>query len=143
MSENIIFNNDPDRITITKTRAIFGPNVYSVSQIASVQARIVQPKRTLPFALIAIGVTFGGLSALGVLSMMLYQDMAGVGGWLTCGGIGFWLLLTGVVTWVSGKTYYEVRIAHAGGESSAYSSYDYGLAQQVVKAIQTAIVERG
>ena len=140
--ETPLFNDDPSRITITPTLAIFGGATYPIKHISSVSARVNNPGRAIPFSLIAVGVTMLALTVLMGLAALFYEDSSGLFGIGSCGALGFWIFLTGIVVWYSGKTSYEIRISHTGGEVRVFTSVDRVLIQSIVHAINQAIVQR-
>jgi hypothetical protein len=115
-------------VTITNARAIILGTTYALANITSVRSWSV-PKPAFPLL-------------LGILCLLAGVAIALAGGG-ACGGV---ILLVGVVATVwyfASKDQHYVRIGTAGGEVNALQSTDPAYIDQVVTALNNAIIHRG
>lgn len=116
-------------ITITNTRAIIGPQTYSMPNVTSVSVLDIQPNRTGGIILALLGLLFAAV------------------GWVGDGGFFLWLgvlgLAIGIIIIASLRTKYAVHIGSASGESNALISPNKEHIHPIVEAINKAIAERG
>ena len=119
-------------IVITNSRAVLGGKTYSMANVTSV-AIGEQSGRGCGFLLIAFG----------IIAVLL--ALAG-GGFMpggTAGGLLVALILLGVGIWITLSKSYTVRIGSASGESDGMTSRNRGEIEQIVEAMNQAIIERG
>lgn len=128
-------------VRITNLRAVLGPKTYAISNITSVSMSERRPSRVVPIALFGFGVIaliffvgsirldpnrFGGQSAN-------WADLV----------VAVILLVLAMLWANSQKTQYLVRVGSASGESDDLGSPDKAQIQQVVDALNEAIVQKG
>lgn len=110
-------------IDITNSRAIIGGKTYAMANITSVSMGVISPNYILP-AVVGIA----GLLMLSISDFRLFGLLALVGA-----GVLFYMA----------KRRYTVNIGSASGESHALVDKDKGRIQEIVDAMNKAIVERG
>ena len=122
MVEQNFFNQNG--VTVTNARAIIGGTTYSMANITSVSLGMKPASRGGGILLAMIG----GLIAA-----------ASDGG----KGFGVLMLLVGIAWAVLAKADYIVKLGSAGGETHALTSTDKPFIEQVVGALNNAIIHRG
>src|SRR5581483_3605158 len=120
MEEKEFFRHDD--VTVTNSRLIVGAQTFAMSNITSVKASQDSPNRTWPVVILVFGLIALFANSFGMAIMF------GVIG-------GFWLALQ--------KNYYHVALTTAGGETKALTSNQQQYIEEVVKALNEAIVHRG
>ncbi len=120
MEEKEFFRHDD--VTVTNSRLIVGAQTFAMSNITSVKASQDSPNRTWPVVILVFGLIALFANSFGMAIMF------GVIG-------GLWLALQ--------KTYYHVALTTAGGETKALTSNQQQYIEEVVKALNEAIVHRG
>lgn len=118
--EKTFFNHD--NVTVTNARFIVDSQTFAMSNITSVKSSEVAPSRFLPVLLMLIGLL------------------------ILVGGASVWALafIGGGVLWLlTQHTVFHVMLTTAGGETSALKSNQREYVQQVVQALNDAIVARG
>lgn len=117
-------------VQISNARVVLGGTTYAMANITSV-AMAEQPASKLPGIIAAV---VGALIAL-----------CSIGARSGIGGLIFGLLIVGVGAYmlINAKPQYIVRLGSASGETNGLSSPDRAYIQQVVSAINQAIVKRG
>ena len=129
---------DPSEITIlkegsvkiTNLRAIIGMKTYAISNITSVNMRVIEPKMFIP---VFFTVNMGICSVLIAISNMeAYAQCLQTG--LYAGIAGILLFL------ISRKTKYSAHIKSAAGELRILEASDRDHVERVVKAIHEAIL---
>ncbi len=139
--ETIYF--DERGVKVTSARAIINGQTYSMANITSVSMREWRPDGTLGGILIIIGVLSGGGSV--PLGLFLLWGMVN---FKEVGVILLAFLMVGAITFLvglalSGSKQYAVRIGSASGEVNALNSKDRNNIQNIVEALNQAIIERG
>jgi len=119
-----------ETVTVTKTRAIIGGVTYAMANVTSVRM-FVQPKPPAAAIVAAILMLLG-------LGSAKYDATPQTGIGITAAGA----VLLAVYLFVL-KPKYWVRIGNAGAESNAAWSNDPAWTQEVVQAINEAIIDRG
>lgn len=109
-------------VKVTNSRFIVDSQTFAMSNITSVKASEESPSRTGPILFLVVGALglLGGAFAFGVICILI-------------GGV--WMAVQ--------KTYYHVVLTTAGGESKALTSVQKNYVEQVVRALNDAIVSRG
>jgi hypothetical protein len=120
-------------VKITNERAIIGTKTYPISEIASVNMDVNEPKLFLPIFFIVIAAVCSVLIAL--TDMREYSECLTTSMYLGIAGLLFFLL--------SQKTKYSVRIRSASGELNVLEAVDKEHVERIVEAINEAIVQRG
>lgn len=119
MDEHLLFSHAD--ISITSQHLNVHGKTYAVSDIHTVESRLIEQKRIPALILLFIGVVLlldeGSLFALG----------------------GFCVLL-GIVLWVSGSTRYSVVIQTSDGKYEVVSSDDRLFTEKVIHALDTAML---
>lgn len=108
-------------VKVTSARFIKGGQTYAMSNITSVKAFKEPPKRT------------GGYF---VATISLFIT-------LSTPGVGIPMLAVALLYLYKQKTTYHVMLSTAGGESSALSTDHKEYVEDVVEAVNKAIVHRG
>lgn len=119
MDEHLLFSHAD--ISITSQHLNVHGKIYAVSDIHTVESRLIEQKRFAALILLFTGLVLlldeGSLFALG----------------------GFCVLL-GIVLWVSGGTRYSVVIHTSDGKYDVVSSDDRLFTEKVIHALDTAIL---
>jgi hypothetical protein len=124
-------------VRVTNLRARIGDRIFSVSKITSVSMSEEQPSRAAPLLLFGVGIA----SLVWFASSIRYAPA------LT---MNYVALLLGILCFAGGffvgrgqKTSYSVNIESASGERDALYGHDKAQVQEVVQALQEAIIEQG
>ncbi len=123
MDETTYLKND--EVTITNSRIIVPNQTYAISGITSVKFAEQKPNRLLPIALMIGGFFLAKSSPNASIWHFLVIESPFV----------IWLLLQ--------KTTYCVKLSSSSGESKALVSRKKDFVQQVIDAINKAIIDRG
>jgi len=110
-------------VTVTQSRFVTNSKTYAMRNISSVHIFEIIKSKTLPVVMIIFG------------SMMLFSDASRV--------FGFILLAIGILILVSTKNEFSVRISTNSGEINSIVSKDRSYIQNIVNALNDAIVFRG
>jgi hypothetical protein len=97
--------------------------------ITSVQPIKIPASYTVSGTLIIVGLIMALVGSLGSLFVL--------------GGLGFVLLALGVWLAVRSKPIFAVVLRTAGGEITAYESYDWNYISQIIEALNRSIVSHG
>lgn len=119
-------------IKITNLRAVFGAKTYSISNITSVEAQRIDPSGCAPAFFILGGIL---LTAVGAMAAM-----DGSYGILI---FGLCLLIPGYFISRQQKPSYAVSLTTASGEVKAYTSENQETIQEIVNALNEAIIRKG
>lgn len=119
MDEHILFHNAG--VKISNQQLIVPGHVYALNDIESVEFIKVEPKRTVAFVLLLVGMFLllreGNLFALG----------------------GFSVLMS-IVIWISGNTQYSLVINTAAGRKEVLSTMDRAYIEKVMQVLDTAML---
>jgi hypothetical protein len=128
VQEEVVYLQNSD-VTISNSRAIIQGKTYAMANITSVVKFKEPPNYGCVFMLGIIGafITLVGISAQ-------------YGGGL---GFGLFLLLIAIAIGASLKPTYSVRIGSASGEANALVSPNDAYIQEIVDAMNKAIIKRG
>jgi len=118
----LTFYQDAD-VIVTQSRYIAHSKTYAMRNISSVHIFEIVKSKTMPGILIIVG-----------LLMLLLSDLKIAGGILTALGLLFLLLI---------KNDYAVRISTNSGEANSIISKDKAYIQNIVNALNEAIIHRG
>jgi len=110
-------------VTVTQSRFVTNSKTYAMRNISSVHIFEIIKSKTLPVVMIIFG------------SLMLFSDVSRV--------FGFILLAVGILILVSTKNEFSVRISTNSGEINSIVSKDRLYIQNIVNALNDAIVYRG
>lgn len=126
--EETIFSQDPIRIT-TK-RAIFGAKTYAIANITSVSAfKEAKSMGVLVFfLLIGIVITYYAIRP---------PSVSGIGLVIGLGWIG------AIIHEIRKKPLAKVRVSGSSGEEDMFQSRNHAMVQQIVDAVNQAMVRRG
>lgn len=119
MNETTFFEHEGVRVT--NSRFIVDGQTFAMNNITSVKPLEQKPKRFLPGLLVVLGALPAFSGAYGALMLSLI-------------GVA-WLAMQ--------KTVYHVMLHTAGGETSALKTHQKEYLQQIVTALNNAIVHRG
>ncbi|HTA27426.1 MAG TPA: DUF6232 family protein [Bacteroidia bacterium] len=117
-----------DGVKITNTRFIVENTTYSVNGITSVRTSIISPNKTGPIFAIVFGA---------ILALLGYNSSSNIT------TIGIILAIIGIVWLLSLKTWYDLRISTAAGETDAVTSKDEDYIRKIATALNQAIIYRG
>lgn len=120
-------------IKITNLRAVFGNKTYSVSNITSVEKKVIAASGCGPLLLIGLGIAFVVSGAT-----RTYNDS-----WPITVVIGIIIFSLGAKAARSEKPTYSVSLTTAGGEVKAFESTDEAVILSVVGALNDAITKKG
>ena len=116
-------------VLVTTTRFVVNGQTYAMNGVTSVKSFKKDPSRALPVI-------------VGIIGFIVFAS--GIGSGSTIAAIFGLALLAGAwFLWKSQSPEYSVRLATASGEASALSSKDQSYINQVVEALNNAIVQRG
>lgn len=130
-------------VKVTNLRAVFGQKTYAVSNITAVETQTQQPSQAIPVILAVIGAIllivflaslFGGNSYNASLNRGVNWASLILGALMLSMGVGFLR---------AAKPAYIVGITTSSGEVKAWSSADKAVIEQVVEALNDAIVQKG
>lgn len=115
---------DTDDVTVTSTRLVIfagrdRPKTYAMSQITSVQCFTIKPDTQLAMQLLVWG----------LITLLCV--------------VGIVLLVIAVVLLVTAKPRYALRVRTAGAENEFMVGQDPDLIEEIVDAVNKAIVARG
>jgi hypothetical protein len=139
MDETTIY--EQGTVKITNLRAILGPKTYSVSNLTSVTLASKAPEGCFPVALWGTGGLFAAFG--GILLIAAIVERADFGLPLVLLAVGVVGVTLGVVIQRGQKTTYLVRVGSASGESNDMQSTDRASIQEIVDALNEAIVRKG
>ncbi len=125
----IVFYTDEKGVRITNTRAIFGNVTYAMNNITSVSKGIIPPNRK-PWIIIAV---------TGFILLAIFGGVKEASGAI----VGAFIMALGIIAAIMAKPKYTVRIGSASGETHALISEDERYVQNIINAINEAIVKRG
>ncbi len=114
---------------ITNSRAVLGPTTYAMNNITSVSLAKEEPSGCIAWALMGIGLFAGIIGIAAEISGAIF--------------IGVIFFILGVLVFNSNKPSFIVRIGSASGETDGLRSQDQQEIQEVVEAINEAIIQRG
>ena len=120
MDEITFFQNEGVRVT--NTRFIVDGQTYAMNNITSVKPTNTPPSRVGPAVLLVIGV-----------GLLLGKNFI----------LGAAFAALGTFWWSQQKTLYHVLLHTAGGEAKALNTHQRDYLEQVVAALNNAIVHRG
>lgn len=123
-------------IQVTKSRCVLGEQIFAMSGITSVRA-VKYPTNRTGSVWLFIASAFSAL--LMVASYAAGSKVVPLFFFLVCLASSAW----GVHRWCQEKPLFAAFISTAGGEVRAYTSYDPLTIQQIIGALNRAIVERG
>jgi hypothetical protein len=122
MDEKIFLNRG--NVSVSNSRFIVSGQTYAMSNVTSVKSGVYEPEKSVAVALILIGL----LSLLG-------------GGWVFF--VGLVLIGLGVMDWYFAKAKYSVILNTSAGENQALVSVDKSYIEDVIAALNEAIISRG
>lgn len=122
MEETIFLNKG--NVSVSNSRFIVTGQTYAMSNVTSVKSGLKEPERGGAVALVLIGL----LCLLG-------------GGWVFV--VGLVLIGSGVMAWQGAKAQYSVILNTSAGENQALVSEDKSYIEDVIAALNEAIVSRG
>ena len=126
MSEQVFL--DEDEVKVTHARFMVPGQTYAMSGVTSVAFDQDNPSKKGPVIVIVIGL---------LLMLIGFAEDA------TTGIIGFFILVAGIVWFLLLKPTYYVTLHSASGESRALESKDGEWIEEVITALNDAIVARG
>jgi hypothetical protein len=130
-SREITFYSDENGVTVTSARLIISQKTYAMANITSVSVAKLPPPVGRVF-IFGIGFLLG--------SYFIARQLAGIAKLLIIG-----IALTVLAVFVNKflKPTYTVRVGSASGEWDIISSKDREYIEDIVDAINEAIIERG
>ncbi|HSH87626.1 MAG: DUF6232 family protein [Methylophilus sp.] len=111
-------------IKVSDTQFIADGQTYAIDAVTAVQHGLIEPRRTFP--------TFCLLSGS---FLMIFEDI-----FMFVGGFSIAL---GMVAWFTAQTLYAVVIHTADGEKQALTSPNSNDVDRVIRALNTAIINKG
>lgn len=120
-----------DDVLITNTRADLGRKTFALANVISVSVQEVKPETGCGNSLLIVG---------GMLAMVAFPLLATLG-WLAIAGAA--LAVLGFLQVKDAQPTYVVQVVSAAGETAGHRSADREEIAEIVKAIKTAISERG
>jgi hypothetical protein len=119
-------------VKITNLRAIIGTKTYAISNVTSVNMRIIEPKMFLPVLFMV---------NMGICSVLIASsNMEEYARYLQT---GLYLAITGILLMlISSKTKYRVHIIIETGELRILDANDREYVERIVKAMNDAIALR-
>jgi hypothetical protein len=126
-TETTFFQSDD--IAVTNARFIVGAQTFAMRGITSVQA-------------MKIPASYGGSVAWIFLGAIIAL-VGFVGSLFVLGGLGILLLSLGIWLATRQKPIFAVVLRTAGGEVTAYQSYDWSYISQIIEALNQSIISHG
>jgi hypothetical protein len=121
MKEKVIFGVAD--VTISDTQLFANGKTYALQELRSVKHGLIEPKRWLPISSILIGSLF-----------LYFENLLII--------IGGFLILLGMIALLKEKTLYTVVIDTVGGEHQAFSSDNSNEVDAIIRAINSAIINK-
>jgi hypothetical protein len=118
-------------VKVTNLRTLIGTQTYSISEITSVNLT-KQARSYRPFWLVIAGIL-----------LILWANLDETRQFVEFFGIGLLLVVIGSTLFIRAKPTYAVQIGSPTGELSILSSSNISFIQEIVKAINNAIAQRG
>ena len=122
MEETTFFNESG--LTVTNSRFVVPGQTYAMSGVTSIRTEEYPPPRKWPSIITGIGV----LLVLGGKDTII---------------VALILIAIGVMWWRSQKTTYNIVLSSASGETDAFTSTDEKYVDNLVSALNDAIISRG
>lgn len=122
MEETTFFNDGG--LTVTNSRFVVPGQTYAMSGVTSIRTEEYPPSRKWPSIITGLGL----LLVLGGKDTIIAALI---------------LIAIGVVWWRSQKTTYRIVLSSASGETDAFTSADEKYVDNLVNALNDAIVSRG
>lgn len=119
MGEKLFFEHED--VKVTNARFMVNGQTFAMNNITSVKALENKPSRIGPLLFIIVGVA------------MSFQALP----------LGVVFALPGIIWWFFQKTIFHIMLHTSGGETSALKSHQRDYVNQVVTALNEAIVHRG
>jgi len=116
-------------VAVTNARFVVGAQTFAMQGITSVQDVRIPAHYGGPVALILLGAVVA-LISFGTAQFVL-------------GGLGVLLIGLGIWFAVRKKPMFAVVLRTAGGEVTAYQSYDSSYISQIIEAMNQSIISRG
>jgi hypothetical protein len=128
--EEINFYSDNSGVRVTSSRLIIGSTTYAMLNITSVSCAAQPPSRTGPLLFLILGALsfFRGFSGHGEQGLVVFGTL---------------LLVIGGLWWKGQKTQYHLKIASASGEANAVTTTDKQRVENIIQAVNEAIIGRG
>ncbi|RZK25671.1 MAG: QacE [Flavobacterium sp.] len=120
-SETLFYQNG--NVKVTQSRYITISKTYAMRNISSVQTFQIIKSKTIPILLLIVGIL-----------ILAFADGKIIGGLLS---------LLGVIIIVFNNNEYAVRISTNSGEVNSIVSSDKSYIQEIVNALNEAIIHRG
>lgn len=124
-------------IAVTKTRFVVGDQTFAIAGVTSVSIAEIPPGFPLG-AILCFSI--GGLFLFAGFSSTVGREFSLASVTFLLGAIPIAIGVTGVR---SRRSVFRVVLTTAGGEVNAYSSFDRGFVENVLRALNAAIVARG
>ncbi|KQT36310.1 DUF6232 family protein [Methylophilus sp. Leaf414] len=122
MAETVFFSLEG--IKVSDTQFIADGQTYAIDTVTAVQHGLIEPKRT-----------FSTICVLSGSFLMIFEDI-----FMFVGGFSIAL---GLVAWFTAQTLYAVVIHTEEGEKQALTSTNSTDVDRVIRALNTAIINRG
>ncbi|MBB4109655.1 DUF6232 family protein [Pedobacter zeae] len=122
LQNEVTFYQDVN-VTVTQSRYVTNSKTYAMRNISSVHIFEIIKNRTLPIIMVIIGF------------LMLFSESSRI--------LGFILFALGILILVLTKNEFTVRISTNAGEVNSIVSKDRLYVQNIVNALNDAIVYRG
>ena len=122
MDEKIFLNQN--NVSVSNSRFIVNGQTYAMSNVTSVKSGVTEPERGGSVWLVVIGL------------LCLFGS-----GWVF--GLGIILIILGIAAWIGAKRKYSVILNTSSGENQALVSEEKNYIENVIAALNNAIVSRG
>jgi hypothetical protein len=122
LQNEVTFYQDVN-VTVTQSRYVTNSKTYAMRNISSVHIFEIVKSKTLPIVMVILG------------GLMLLSDASRI--------LGFILLAIGILILALIKNEFTVRISTNAGEVNSIVSKDRSYVQNIVNALNDAIVFRG
>lgn len=145
MSEEVVYYSD-GAIQITNARAVLGGKTYAMANITSVMMGKIPANRTAGMVAILIGLLIASCAVCPAFIALDSSGSEAAGSWIASVGLGLLGVLvlgSGIVLAVIAKPRYVVKLGSASGEMNALASHDQEYIQEIVSALNEAIIRRG
>ena len=123
------YYSDEKGVRITATRLIIGSTTYAMANITSIRTKTVYPT-------LALGII------IGIIGLVVLAISAAFNSWTgMLFLVGVLLLIIGII--LAARRTYHLKVTSAAGEESPLTSKDREYINQLVVAVNEALIKRG
>lgn len=120
-------------VKITNLRAVFGAKTYAIANITSVEGQTIESNGCLLASVILMGIFFT------LVGIPFILDKQSFGMFI----FGVFMFALAYLIKKSQRPSYAVNLTTASGEIKAYTSFNQQSIQEIVNALNDAIIQKG